>query len=221
MKFFSVSNNSVYKMGFPWIQTISSGAEDLPPCQVCGGLGTNIAGDITISLTPGKGTKWPDLMGIGHYPLFIVSERVLDAWRREHVGKYPHHRVEILPPLPKTMKDLSPPAYFWIDGGKMRGALVDFKASGFVGVKFCPACNRRLENTSATYDRQHSKTWPYAFVPGSWKGENLFTTDISDTRFFCTDVVLECARKYKLTNFRFIPIEEGNGSGSKGVEYLR
>lgn len=101
--------------------------------------------------------RWPDVLGIGHYPLFIVSDRVLEAWRKERVGEYPHHRVDILPPFPNSMKDLSPPAYYWIDGDKMRGAFVDFEASGEVGVRFCPACNTRHADISATYERKSSK----------------------------------------------------------------
>jgi hypothetical protein len=56
------------------------------------------------------------------------------------------------------------------------------------------------------------------FKEGTWNGSNLFTTDIAETHFFCTEVFVECARKYKFTNFRFIPIEEGHGYG-KEIKY--
>jgi hypothetical protein len=220
MRLFSVSDNSFHKPGFPWINSIKLGLWHQETCKLCGRALTRVTGDIHVTLLPKKGTKWPDVLGTGHVPMFIVSERVLEAWYKEKLGEYPHYRVEILRPFPKAIKDSLPPNYYWVDGSKMCGALLDFKASGFVGVKFCPECGTRSHNVSATYDRQHAKAWPYVFLPGTWKGGNLFTSDLSYAYFFCTEAVLECARKYKLTNFRFIPIEEGSGIGSKGIEYM-
>ena len=98
--------------------------------------------------------------------------------------------------------------YFWLDGQKIQGAMLDFEESGFVNVQFCPECNTRTDDIGATFDRQHSRVYPYAFRPGTWTGLNLFTTDLSHCSFFCTEAVVECARKHKLTNFRFVPAEE-------------
>lgn len=220
MRFFSVRHNSFHKSGFPWINNIVSRLRHQETCKLCGSMRTRATGDICVTLSPKKGTKWPDVLGTGDIPMFIVSERVLEAWRREGIGEYPHYRVEILKPFPRTIKDLPPPNYYWIDGDKMCAALLDFKASGFVRVKFCSECGTRSDDISATHHRQHSKIWPYVFKPESWTGTNLFTTDLSPAYFFCTEAVLGCARKYKLTNIRFIPIEEGSGIGSKGIKYM-
>jgi len=38
---------------------------------------------------------------------------------------------------------------------------------------------------------------------------------------FCTDKVVECAHKYKLTNFAFDPLEVGKGIGFRGVDYSK
>jgi hypothetical protein len=176
-------------------------------------------GSIEAFLDRQKGVKWPDALGCGHYPFFILSERVLDAFSKENIGDFPHHAVLIQQPLPKKLAGLVPPRYFWLDGQKMRGAALDFKASGFVGVRFCPECGTRTDDISATCDRQHSRVYPYVFRPGTWNGANLFTTDLSHCAFFCTEAVVECAQKHKLTNFRFIPTEDGASPSSKGLDY--
>ena len=96
---------------------------------------------------------------------------------------------------------------------------MDFEASGFVDVRFCAECGTRTDEISATFHRQHSGVWQYVFRRGTWNGSNVFTTDLSPCRFFCTEAVVDCARKYKLTNFRFIPVEEGANFKSKGLDY--
>ena len=102
----------------------------------------------------------------------------------------------------------------------MRGALMDFDASGFVDVRFCPECGTRTDDISATGTRRQSAPYPYAFRLGTWNGDHLFTTDLSPCAFFCTERVLECARKHRLTNFRFTAAEDGPQPGSKGIDYL-
>jgi hypothetical protein len=151
--------------------------------------------------------------------LFIVTKRVLDDWRDDGIGEFPISPLEILPPLPPLLMNLPMPEYFWLDGEQMPGARLDFEASGFVGTRFCPACGTRLSDIGATYDRQHSGTWPMALVEGSWSGANVFTTDLSPAAFFCTEKVLDCARKHRHTNFRFVPSNVA-ASPAKGLKYL-
>ena len=221
MRFFSISHNSHYKIGFPWVISLISGRTLVPACKTCRAPQWDIFGGIQVTLMPRKGKVWPDVLGCGAEPLFIVSGKVLEGWDKEGVGQFPHHCVEIVGKLPNGMSAAAKPDYYWIDGSKMAGAQLDFKASQFVGVKFCPACGTRTDNISATYRRQHAKPWGYKFVEGSWGGTNLFTTDLSPCAFFGTELLLECAAKYKLTNFRFIPVEEGDGIESKGIDYVK
>ena len=216
----SVGHDSFRTRGSPWIQSVVSGLEREPECRLCGVASWSAPGDIEVRLESGKGNMWADVLGCGAYPFFIVSEPVLRAWGDEGIGAFPHHRVLIAPPYPKKLRDLTPPDYYWLDGSRMRGALLDFDASGFVAVRFCPHCGNRTDDVGATYDRQRSARWPYAFVPGSWTGTRIFTTDISPTKFFCTRDVLDSAARHKFTNFRFVPTEDSNMPGSAGIKYL-
>lgn len=217
-----VSHNSFSKRGFPWLPRLGKGFREFYRCRLCASPRSLMyaAGPVEGFCDRKKGVKWPDILGCGHYPFFILSERAISAFSAEGIGELPHHAVLVQPPLPKKVAALPVPRYFWIDGKKMRGALLDFEESGFVGVQFCAECGTRTDDISATYDRQHSRVYPYAFRSGTWNGANLFTTDLSHCSFFCTEAVLDCARKHKLTNFRFIPVEEGAYSGSTGLDYM-
>jgi hypothetical protein len=222
-RLYSVSDNSFHSNDFPWAWRIQSGIDfSLPPCPECDGPQTRLQGDMEMLLERKKGSNWPDIMGCGAYPLLIVSEQVLNVWLNDGVGQFPiGGRVSFLPPIPRKLEPTKAPAYFWLDGKQMLGAKLDFDASGFVGVQFCSRCGRRWDDVKATYDRQHSQPWSYVFVEGAWTGSNLFTTDLSPTAFFCTERVVECARKHQLTNFRFVPVEDGDAAGSPGVNYIQ
>jgi len=143
-----------------------------------------------------RSSELPDTLACDT-PLLLVSQRVLDDWRDAGIGDVPAERVVGLD------ND-----YFRIDGGRMSGAKVDFDASGFVDVRFCAECGTRTDNVTETTKRHYSWTWPTVIVEGSWTGAHLFTTDISPAAFFCTDLVVECARRGRHTNFRFVPIDE-------------
>lgn len=219
--FFSISDNTLSTRGYPWIRSIVEGLTPLSFCIACRAPQDYANGKIRVLFERRKGTKWPDALG-GAYAYFIVSQRVIDCWEIEGIDTFPIQPVEIAEPYPQKLEGTNPPKYFWIDGKKLNGALVDFQASGFVNFGFCSECGRRIENISETFKRQYATgaKFSYVFQENAWNGLNLFTTDISYAKFFCTEKIVECARKYRLTNFRFIPIEEGGAFGSKGLKYM-
>ncbi len=221
MRLFSISDNSFDTRGFPWGEEIFGDIKWME-CTACGRRGDDPVGAIEIKLERRKGSKWPDVLGVGHMTgLLIVSERVIEDWKQEGVGNFPCHRAVIRKPYPKKLECSVPPTYYWLDGEIMRGAKLDFEASGYVEVSHCPECNSLEYDVSATYDQQDSAVWPYVFIEGTWNGTNIYTIDISDRRFFCTEKVIECAVKYGHTNFRFTPVEEGLAISSKGLPYLK
>lgn len=222
MKFFRITHNSFETRGFPWGQRISRGLELVKVCYTCDKEGLRVQrprGEVEIELEPEKGTKWPDVLGVGHWPLFVISKRVIDHWRAIGISGLRAHPVRFAEPVPRKL-DSCGRDYWWLDGAEMSGAKLDFDASGFVGVSFCPNCGTRSHDIDATYDRQHSATWPMAFVKGSWTGADLFTTDLSPTMFFCTEKIVEAARREKHSNFLFVPAEVA-ASSTKGIKYVR
>ena len=219
MNLFSISHNSFYRRGYPWINHIASGMAQTQTCRACGEQQRFCTGDIEVTLEPRKGVTWPDVLGCGACPLFIVSVHVLKAWQFEKLADIPYYQVKLIGKIPAKLENKEPPAYFWIDGAKLQGAKYDFEASGYVNARICPECCRLYHDVSVTHKLQHSRKFPT--VLNSWSGANVFTTNFSPYRFFCTSKILDCARKYKLTNFRFIPIEEGDAPESEGVKYLK
>lgn len=87
-------------------------------------------------------------------------------------------------------------------------------------MQFCPRCGNRTHDIGATYERQRAGVWPFRFIPGTLGGAKVFTTDLSPTKFFCTEDVPHSAARHELTNFRFLSVEEGHAPGSKGIKYL-
>lgn len=213
MQFFSVNHNSLKNKKYPWIEKIVEGRINLNKCSKCGTIDSCPTSDIKVVLEKKKGFEWPDVLGIGAYPLLIVSEKTVNSWQKEGVENIPSYRVFIVGNLPEGIVEKQKPIlnYYWIDGKRMRGALLDFSKSGYVDVHFCPDCGNRTHNIPATYDRQHKKRWPYVFKENSWNNKHLFTTDISNTKFFCTEKIVNLVNKYSLTNFLFTPIKEGSG----------
>lgn len=218
VKFFRVSHNTFGTRGFPWISTISEGLKDTYRCYKCGRVKTYAEGDITGILEKEKGTKWSDVLGCGHFPLFIISSRILEAFDKEQLLTFPYHRVFIEKPYPKRLDEQYMPDYYWVDGLKMLGAELDFEASRFVDNTFCSECGTRTYNIEKTFELQ-DKGFSYIFKKDTWNGSNLFVTELSHTALFCTDKIFECAKKYKLTNFKFTPIEDGNNL--TGIKYLK
>jgi len=216
---FRISHNSFHNIGFPWVQSIIKGLTIIPPCPTCGCGGTEPKSTIEVELDQKKGTKWPDALGCGAEPLFIVSERTIAAWIEVQLIEPHCHPIVITGNLPKRLESSPAPKYFWFDGSVMKGAELDFVASGFIGVSFCPTCGRRSEDVSATHIKQHSAVWPFVFKEKSWNGSNLFTTDLSPAAFFCTEKIYSVVSKFKFTNFWFMPIEKGSGFGMKGLKY--
>jgi len=214
-KFYSVSHNTFQNPDLPWIESIADRLDSGRHCKECDGDIYQPSGDLQCLLNRKKGKLWPDVIGCGAYPFFIVSSRVIEDWRNDNLGVFIHNQVVLLPPYPRSLQTNIPPLYFWINGEAIVGARIDFDASGFVDVRYCATCGRRMDNTIETYKRQQSSVWPYKFYDNSWDGKLLFTTDLSPTVFFCTQALVECAIKHQHTNFRFVPVEHTEGAAVK------
>ena len=220
MAFYSIGDNSFYKRGFPWITGLF-GMGYAPRCPECRSERPYFKGPFEARMEFQKGSKWPDMLGCGGPVVMIVSDRTVEAWKREKVGTTPVFPVKIVSKLPKKLQGTKPPDYFVVDGTQLVGAELDHSASGFVGVEKCGQCGAINYDIGATYDKRHASVHPYAFVAGSWNGANFFTTSWSQYLFFCTEELIRVARDYRLSNFRFTPVEDGDAIGNKGIDYLK
>lgn len=217
-KFFRASDDLRDLKVYPWIEEVVSGRKCLPMCKTCRKVRVVHSGDLVISLMRGRGVKWPDWLGGAVGPPIIFSERVLDAWQKEGIGEFPHNKVTIQSPVFGLLKNKKQPEYFWIDNGAISGARLDLEASCKVNAKYCADCSLLGSDFIASLDLQKNQKCPWVFIEGSWNGAKFFS---ADREIFCTEEVVRCAAKYKFTNFRFIPIEEGQGLDVKGIDYMK
>ena len=112
MNLLSVSHNSFTTKGFPWAERVAAGLTSGPACDMCCVKQLVAIGDIDVTLEPRKGSAWPDVLGCGAYPFFIVSARVIKAWEEDRIGVYPHHGVKVLPPIPEQLRAQPCPRIF-------------------------------------------------------------------------------------------------------------
>lgn len=210
MRFYEVSHNNAYNQGMPEIYKIVDGFVDSGSCSVCGKHTGYPAGDLKVQMGKTRGRIWPDIIACGSYPCLVVSHQFVNAMRKESIRLVIGGAVLIVHSVENGISLGDAPPYYWIDGKPHLAGKMDFEASGYVDVKFCPMCGNRSDNISLTYDRRHAKPPPpYVFNYDEAKGFDLFTTDLAPSAFFCTDSVYECAKNNKLTNLSFCPTEQG------------
>lgn len=210
-EFFSIRHNTAYKRGMPEIEEIASGLIHAEPCSVCGIARRRPGGDLTVRLGDTRARRWPDALACGDYPCFVVSGRLVAAMSECGIALVLGGRVSLAGPPPRGLSLEEAPTYFWVDGSRCQAAKMDFEASGYVDVRFCPGCGLFGSDISRTYQRQHYSDPPpgEVFSYDESLGHEVFTTDMGPTVFFCTERVLQCARKHKLTNVAFRRVEEG------------
>ena len=215
-RFYRIEDRTLSARGMPWISGFTEGGTYEEECKVCGGTGLVPQGDMRAVLEPKRGTQWPDLIGDGHLVgLFVASDRFVDALVANGVRVELGGRVEFAEPAPKRLSLADAPDYHWVDGARLRAAKMDFEASGHVGVEHCVACGRWWDDIKASKPRN----LPVVFDYDTASRLDLFTTDMGPQVFYCTGRVLECAKKHRLTNVAFGPVEEG--PFAKPVKYWR
>ena len=153
---------------------------------------------------------WPDVLGSGDLLLFVASSRFMAALAEEKIYAEVGGRVSILEPLPAGLPRSEARTYFWVDGERHRAAVMDYDASGFVDAVECEGCGRVSYDIAKTNARrQGDPPAPIVFDYDPASGLDLFTTDMTPLTFFCTERVLECAKRHRLINLAFRPVEEG------------
>jgi hypothetical protein len=202
-RFFAVSDNGIYDDDQPTVEDVLT-APRTSTCTRCGANGAQYAGALEVSLARDIGRSWPDVLSWS--PFLAVAQRVIDALHADGAGDFPRHDVIIRPPLPRRLEGMPPPRYSWLHGARMGGALLDFDASGFVGVRICEECGRRTDNIGATHRRRQAVI-RHTLRRGTWTDSHLFTTDWSPNLFFCTNALVSCTVQKHFTNFLFLPTE--------------
>ena len=216
-KFYKIEDRTFFTHGVPWIEKYPKG-KVVRKCDECGGVRSWGTLEMVAELKANRCRLWPDLIGDGSVLLMVMSELFVNALREDGMRVEIGGRVTFAEPLRNGLSLSDAPSYYWIDGERMRAASIDYEASGHVGVWKCSACGRVSEDIRATSRRMsEDPPPPIAFDYDESLGFDLFTTDLTPKKFFCTERVLECAKRHRLTNIAFRPVE--GGERAKPIKY--
>ena len=208
--FYLISDRTFHTRGVPWITQYISGTEHHGDCEECGGRLEECHSEMVAKLKRNRCRLWTDLIGCGSMLIMVMSEVFVNAMRGDGMRVETGGRVTFAEPLRNGLSLADAPSYFWVDGGKMRAAEMDYEASGYVGAERCSRCGRVWSDIPATFARMHEEPPPpIVFDYDESLGFDLFTTDMTPLRFFCTERVLACAKRHRLTNIAFSPVEAG------------
>lgn len=180
-------------------------------CGTCGSPLVSYRGPVYAKIE--KGTQWPDAVGSGGSgPRFFVSERVVDGLKAVAKTSFRPHPMEIADVTSKRLRELKPPKYFYLE---LLGRIdIELRASGLCESAPCPECFKSPVIEEAT---------GYVPKPETWDGQALFSIrNYPIAAFFCTEEVLELARKDRWSNFSFQPMDvvRKHSYGWRGVDYL-
>jgi len=184
------------KRGTPYAPTIlNSDDVFLDNCPKCGRTRYNHCNDKIVLLVEGKRTL-PDFLLCGHYPLTIISDKTLKAWKNAQITGYTSSSVRI---FNKQKEEISQPQYHYITiTGR---AELDFEKMGVEIINICDVCG------VVDYNKQ---TWEFGLAvikENTYDNSDLFTFEYFDASVSCSIRVLETVYRNKLTNFRFKDLE--------------
>jgi hypothetical protein len=194
--FFSFSHNSFVEENWVWgaeivpaLDTISS------PCFVCGNglLYPSRYPERPLSVVIESGSRYPDILGCGAYPLLIISESVADAWKENGLRGFNLFPLTIANPIKKTP---NPPKYFHVHvTGRCN---INFKKIGVEVIESCPKCG-------------YIWVEPFDFefhITEEDKNDDsdFFVNEYFPQVVFCTERVRELAIEMLWTNVAFEPI---------------
>lgn len=211
-RFYHFRHNSSYTRGFTWAASLRPNSEIIRRvCAEFGVVAQYPSGEFDVVVE--GGSRYPDILGCGAYPFLIVSESVVNTWRNAGITRFQSYlvRIEQVRSKSKKLRETVPPRYYRIEiDGRCE---IDLEASGLEIVRYAPECEYLVTNPSLASG--------YQMVADSWDGSPLFRDPLRYPRIsFCTQLVLDIARKYRFTNFRFESMEGPYDPGSKGIDYL-
>ena len=210
--FFIVRNNQTYLNRYAWANTILWTDFALrPQCEICGDDGAETPGGFDVVV--GQGSKYPDILGCGHVPYFILSDRAVETWKRHGITNFDQYRVTVRIAKPKLLRGVTPPTYWRIEPrGK---CAVDLEAKGLIPERWCEEHKRYRRKITIHV----SKT---VLVPGTWDGSDLFR-DVNYSRYvvMCTKRLADICIAEKLLCFRFDRLDKAEIFPGKGDLYTK
>jgi len=186
------------KKGTPYASTIiSDNSLYLDSCPECKRSIFNRENKDLSLVIEGK-IKLPDYLLCGHFPLFLVSQKVIEKWEENNMTGYEAFPIKKL--LDKNGNDLATDVQYFnvIITGRVE---LDFEKMN-VFIKYqCSMCGGI--GGGIEYNK---KVWEFGekiIKQGTHDGSDLFVAKYFESTPICTSKLLEIVYKEKLTNFEF------------------
>lgn len=146
------------------------------------------------------GISYPDILGCGSYPFFIISEVTLLLLKHYGVESFQSFPMNVIQATGSTIKTITPPQYHHLQIAV--GCEVDFPAMGASVLEHCPKCffTRFDSPYNFSYDR------PFVVKESSLRGYDLFISEFLPCIPICTSRLRDIVEQSYGTNFKFIKI---------------
>lgn len=188
---FTSSRSNVYA------PTILNKEDHFLLCKKCGSLYLKEKFTNVDLLIEGKG-KLPDILMCGHWPLLLVSPRVIECWEQNGITGYRSSRARL---FRKVNKELVEEDVCYRNVEITGRAELDFEKMG-VQVTVCSVCGTNQFN---------KHTWEFGkaiYKSNSWDGSDLFVFTYFEYSPSCGIKNLEIIYKNKLTKFSIQRMED-------------
>ncbi len=167
-------------------------------CRKCGSTYLKKRFEDVDLAVEGKG-KYPDILLCGHWPILVVSNKVLNYWKENDIKGFQSHSVRL---FGKNEEELLQNETYYHNIVITGRCSLDLDAMGVEIISKCDTCGTV---------RYNKESWEFG-IPvikqNSWDGCDLFTSEQFINTPLCTLSNLELIHKYKLTNFSMKKIED-------------
>lgn len=211
--FLCMRDNTHFSRGWTWAYKIQPNPRDLGElCPVCG-KGRWFPSSyprLPLLATVEGGSKYPDVLGCGSYPLLLLSSRVMESWSLHDIKGYKHYPLATIAEPNSKICLATAPTYHHVEvTGRCQ---FDLTAMGLRLIFTCPKCgyvDYKRDKSSFEADDPFEDFMEYRFLEETWDQADVFTTEIFPHLTFCTSRIVELAKKYGYSNFRFCPLRDG------------
>ena len=159
------------------------------PCS-CGSRYKKKAFKAIDVIIEGKGS-YPDFLFCGHYPLLIVSDKVLNLWNENEVSGFQSYPVRIFRAGCLETPQTEASYHNIVITGRNS---LDFEQMGISIVSQCPKCG---------YTKYNKRTWEFGqpiIKDGAWDGSDLFVFERFEASPACVLRNLKIMYENKITN---------------------
>lgn len=199
MPLYSVTDNTIEEKQWTWaIEALPRLATVSRRCDVChrGRLYPGRYPERALDAEVEDGTSYPDILGCGSYPFFILSEATLLNLESHGVEGFQPFPLTITKATGPIIEAVTPPRYHHLKIAV--GCELDFHAMGVSVLGHCSKCY--FTRLDPSYD------FNLVVREKSLRGYDLFVSEFLDCMAICTSRFKDIVEQNHGTNFEFTEI---------------